>query len=170
MYHTISVLVTNESGVLSRIVDLFSGRGFNIESLTVAPTIDRNFSRVTIVTVGDDSAIEQVNKQLNRLVPIIKVMDLSVGEAIECEVALIKVYGTDENRAEIIKIAEITNSKIIDVTDKTYTIQIVGDDKQINALSELLKPLGVKEFVRSGKVAVTRGNQFVDSLARASAE
>lgn len=160
MYHTISILVTNESGVLSRIVDLFSGRGFNIESLTVAPTLDKNFSRVTIVTVGDESAIEQINKQLNRLIPVIKVMDLHIGDAIESEIALVKIYATDEDRPEIIKIADITNSKIIDITDKTYTIQTVGDDKQIHALSELLKPYGIKEFVRSGKVAVTKGNQF----------
>lgn len=160
--HTISILVTNEAGVLSRIVGLFSGRGFNIESLTVAPTLDKNYSRVTIVTVGDDAAIEQITKQLNRLIPIIKVMDLNINEAIECEVALIKVWAKDEERAELIKIADITNSKIIDVTDKTYTLQVVGDDKQIHALSELLKPLGIKEFVRSGKVAITKGGQFAN--------
>lgn len=158
--HTVSILVTNEAGVLSRIVGLFSGRGFNIESLTVAPTLDKNYSRVTIVTLGDDAAIEQITKQLNRLIPIIKVTDINLNEAIECEVALIKVYAKDEDRAELIKIADITNAKIIDVTDKTYTLQVVGDDKQIKALSELLKPLGVKEFVRSGKVALTKGNQF----------
>lgn len=160
MNHTISILVTNESGVLSRIVDLFSGRGYNIESLTVAPTLDANFSRITLVTNGDESAIEQINKQLNRLIPVIKVMDLHVNDAIECEVAMVKVYGSDEDRAEIIKIADITNSKIIDVTDKTYTIQSVGDEKQIKALIELLKPLGVKEFVQSGKIAISKGGQF----------
>lgn len=160
MNHTISILVTNESGVLSRIVDLFSGRGYNIESLTVAPTLDVNFSRITLVTNGDESAIEQINKQLNRLVPVIKVMDLHVNDAIECEVAMVKVYGSDEDRAEIIKIADITSSKIIDVTDKTYTIQSVGDEKQIKALIELLKPLGVKEFVQSGKIAISKGSHF----------
>lgn len=162
MSHTISILVTNESGVLSRIVDLFSGRGYNIESLTVAPTLDLNFSRITIVTNGDESAIEQINKQLNRLIPVIKVMDLNINESIECEVALAKVYGSDEIRSEIIKIAEITNSKIVDVTDKTYTIQTVGDEKQIRAFVELLKPLGIKEFVQSGKIAISRGNQFAN--------
>ena len=162
MSHTISILMTNEAGVLSRIVDLFSGRGFNIESLTVAPTLDGNFSRATIVTSGDDSSIEQIGKQLNRLIPIIKVMDLNINESIECEVALAKVYGSDEARTEILRIAEVTGSKIIDVTDKTYTIQAVGDEKQIRAFVELLKPLGIKEFVQSGKIAISRGNQFAN--------
>ena len=154
--HTLSILVTNEAGVLSRVVDLFSGRGFNIESLTVAPTLDRAFSRVTIVTQGDNAVIEQILKQLNRLIPVIKVMDLNVLEAIEVELVLVKVYGKDEDRAQILQIVEATNSKIIDVTDKTYTIQTVGSEKTNNALIELLKPLGIKELVRSGKVAMSK--------------
>ncbi|MBE7706074.1 MAG: acetolactate synthase small subunit [Cyanobacteria bacterium SIG30] len=154
--HTITISVTNEPGVLSRIVDLFSGRGFNIESLTVAPTLDSAYSRVTIVTYGDDRAIEQILKQLNRLIPILKVMDLNVAEAIEIEVALIKVHSKDETRAQIMQSVAATNAKIVDVTDKTYTIQIIGDTKQINALIELLKPIGIKEFVRSGKVAMSK--------------
>jgi acetolactate synthase-1/3 small subunit len=158
--HTISVSVTNEPGVLSRIVDLFSGRGFNIESLTVAPTLDRAYSRVTIVTPGDSSAIEQILKQLNRLVPILKVMDLNVSEAIEVEIGLIKVHANDENRAQILQCVQATDGKIIDVTDKTYTIQIIGNDKNINAALELLKPFGIKEFVCSGKVAVSKSINF----------
>ncbi len=160
--HTISILVINEAGVLSRIVDLFSGRGYNIESLTVAPTIDRNYSRVTIVTQGDDSVIEQITKQLNRLIPIIKVMDLPMGDAIETEIVLAKVYVTDETRAEIIKVADLVGARVLDITDKTYTLQLVGDDKQIKALGEMLRPIGVKEFIRSGKVALSRGNQFAN--------
>ncbi len=154
--HTISILVTNEAGVLSRIVDLFSGRGFNIESLTVAPTIDKAYSRITIVTPGDDSVIEQIMKQLNRLVPVLKVMDLPIAESIEVEIGLLKVYANDENRAFIMQCVEATNAKVIDVTEKIYTIQIIGDEKQIKALLELLKPIGIKEFVRSGQVAVSR--------------
>ena len=157
VFHTISILVTNESGVLSRVVDLFSGRGYNIESLTVAPTVDRLYSRITIVTDGDSDAI----KQLNRLIPVIKVGDLSLSEALECEVALVKLNCKDEERSDVLRIVEATGSKIIDVTDKAYTIQTVGSEKQIQALVELIKPYGVKEFVRSGKIAMSKGNQFV---------
>ena len=160
--HTISILVINEAGVLSRVVDLFSGRGYNIESLTVAPTIDRNYSRITIVTSGDNAVIEQINKQLNRLIPIIKVMDLPTGDAIETEIVLAKVYVTDETRAEVIKVADLCGARVLDITDKTYTLQLVGDDKQIRALGEMLRPIGVKEFIRSGKVALSRGNQFAN--------
>lgn len=160
-FHTISILVSNESGVLSRIVDLFSGRGYNIESLTVAPTIDRLYSRVTIVTGGDEAAIEQICKQLNRLIPIIKVADLNVSEALEKEIALVKIQiNNDDERKDILRIAETTESKIIDITDKTYVIQAIGDEKQIQALVELVRPYSVKEFVRSGKVAISRNNQF----------
>ncbi len=159
-FHTISILVSNESGVLSRIVDLFSGRGYNIESLTVAPTIDRLFSRVTIVTDGDEAAIEQINKQLNRVVPVIKVADLNIGESVEREIALVKIQVKDEEKSDILRIAEATNSKIIDVTDKTYILQAIGDEKQIQALVEMVRPYSVKEFVRSGKVAISRNSQF----------
>ena len=159
-FHTISILVSNESGVLSRIVDLFSGRGYNIESLTVAPTIDRLYSRVTIVTGGDEAAIEQISKQLNRLIPVIKVADLNISEALEREIALVKIQVKDEEKSDILRIVETTGSKIIDVTDKTYIIQALGDEKQIQALVELVRPYSVKEFVRSGKVAISRNNQF----------
>ena len=162
VFHTISILVTNESGVLSRVVDLFSGRGYNIESLTVAPTIDRLYSRITIVTDADSAAIEQINKQLNRLIPVIKVADLNLNEALECEVALVKLHCKDEEKSDILRIVDATGSKIIDVTDKAYTIQTVGSEKQIQALAELIKPYGVKEFVRSGKIAMSKGNQFVN--------
>ena len=155
VFHTISILVTNESGVLSRVVDLFSGRGYNIESLTVAPTIDRLYSRITIVTDGDSAAIEQINKQF-------KVADLNLNEALECEVALVKLHCKSEEKSDILRIVDATGSKIIDVTDNAYTIQTVGSEKQIQALAELIKPYGVKEFVRSGKIAMSKGNQFVN--------
>ena len=154
--HTISILVTNEAGVLSRVVDLFSGRGYNIESLTVAPTIDRNYSKITITTVATQEAIEQICKQLHRLIPVLKVSDLSVNEAIEREIVMIKIQPKDEDADKILRIAEVTGAKVIDITDKTYTLQIVDDEKQIQALIELIKPYGYKDFVISGKVALSR--------------
>lgn len=160
MNHTISVLVRNESGVLSRISSLFSGRGYNIESLTVAPTLDADYSRLTIVTTGDDNVIEQINKQLNRLIPVIKVMDFMTEESIEREFILCKVTARDEDRSEILRIAEIFNAKILDVTHKSYTLQALGDERQIRSLIELLRPIGIKELVRSGKVAISREAQF----------
>ncbi len=158
--HTVSVLVSNEVGVLSRIVDLFSGRGYNIESLTVAPTLDSIYSRVTIVTPADEDVIEQICKQLNRLIPVIKVANLSIGEAIEYEIGLIKVYVSDENRAEFLNIVSQANATIMDVNEKVYTVKIDGDEKKVQTFAELIRPFGIKEFVRSGKVAITKGNQF----------
>ncbi len=160
MIHTISILVRNEAGVLSRISDLFSGRGYNIESLTVAPTLDTDYSRVTIVTNGDDKVIEQITKQLNRLIPTIKVMDLPVNDAIEREFIMCKVCARDEHRSEILRIAEIFNAKIIDVTHRSYTLQALGDERQIRSLIELLRPIGIRELVRSGKVVISREAQF----------
>ena len=158
--HTISVLVTNEVGVLSRIVDLFSGRGYNIESLTVAPTLDSIYSRVTIVTRADDDVIEQICKQLNRLIPVIKVANLSVGDAIEYEIGLLKISVNDENRAEFMNIVAQASATIMDVNDKIYTVKIDGDEKQVQTFAELVRPFGIKEFVRSGKVAITKSGQF----------
>lgn len=160
MIHTISVLVRNEAGVLSRISDLFSGRGYNIESLTVAPTLDTDYSRITIVTNGDDKVIEQITKQLNRLIPVIKVMDLHFNDSIEREFIMCKVCAKNEQRSEILRIAEIFNAKIIDVTHRSYTLQALGDERQIRSLIELLRPIGIKELVRSGKVVISRENQF----------
>lgn len=158
--HTISVLVTNEVGVLSRIVDLFSGRGYNIESLTVAPTLDSIYSRITIVTKADDDVIEQICKQLNRLIPVIKVANLSVGDAIEYEIGLLKVAVNDENRAEFINIVSQAQATIMDINDKVYTVKIDGDEKKVQTFAELVRAFGIKEFVRSGKVAITKSCQF----------
>lgn len=158
--HTISVLVSNEVGVLSRIVDLFSGRGYNIESLTVAPTIDSIYSRVTIVTQGDDDVIEQICKQLNRLIPVIKVANLSLGDAIEYEIGLLKISVTDENRAEFMNIVAQSGATIMDIKDKVYTVKIDGDEQKVQTFAELVRGFGIKEFVRSGKVAITKTGQF----------
>lgn len=163
MRRTLSVLVQNEAGVLSRISGLFSGRGFNIESLTVAPTQEHEYSRVTIVTSGDDQIIEQICKQLNKLINIIKVVDVTMGNSIDRELVLIKVSAKDEKRSEILRIAEIFDAKIIDVSPKTYTIEAIGDEFKIRSIVELLRPLGIKELVRSGKVAISREMQFIDS-------
>ena len=158
--HTISVLVSNEVGVLSRIVDLFSGRGYNIESLTVAPTVDSIYSRVTIVTPGDDDVIEQICKQLNRLIPVIKVANLSLGDAIEYEIGLLKVAVADENKPEFLNIVAQAQACIMDVNDKIYTVKIDGDEQKVKTFVEFVSGYGIKEFVRSGKVAITKSGQF----------
>jgi len=157
MQHTISVIVENEFGVLARVAGLFSGRGFNIDSLSVAPTIDESLSRITIVTRGDDAILEQITKQLNKLVDVIKVLDFSDDSAIEREMALIKVTAEDESRAEVLRIVDIFRAKIIDVTPKSYTIEATGAPAKINAILDLLRPLGLKELVRTGSVAIGRG-------------
>ena len=158
--HTISILVINEAGVLSRVTGLFSGRGYNIESLTVAPCLDCDYSRITLVTQGDDNIIEQITKQLNRLIPVIKVVDLTVAEATEREFVFCKVNVKDETRSEILRIAELGGAKIIDTASKTYTLEACGDEKQISTMIELLRPIGIKEIVRSGKVAISKENTF----------
>ena len=157
MQHTISVLVENEFGVLSRVASLFSGRGFNIDSVTVAPTNEEGMSRMTIVTRGDEQILEQITKQLNKLIDIIKVIDFTDGSGIEREMALIKVTAEDESRAEVLRIVDIFRAKIIDVTPKSYTIEATGNPVKIDAILDLLRPLGLKELVRTGAVAIGRG-------------
>jgi acetolactate synthase-1/3 small subunit len=159
MRHVITLLVENEFGVLARIAGLFSGRGFNIESLCVAETLDPTVSTMTLVTRGDDQIIEQVLKQLNKLISVIKVVDLLEKDFVEREMALVKVSATRETREEILRIAEIFRGKVIDVGGKTYTIEVTGDEKKIDAILSLLKPLGIKELVRTGRVAMLRGSK-----------
>jgi len=153
MRHTISLLVENKFGVLSRISGLFSGRGYNIESLSVGETIDPQISTMTIVTSGDDQIIEQINKQLNKLIDIIKVIDMTELAHVEREMVLIKVAPKQENKAEVLRLADIFRGRIVDSSQNTYTIEVTGDEKKIEALIELLKPMGIKEFVRTGKIA-----------------
>jgi acetolactate synthase-1/3 small subunit len=150
------VLVANEFGVLSRISGLFSGRGFNIESLSVAETLDAKVSRMTIVTRGDDKVIEQINKQLNKLINVIKVHDFTGEEHIERELALIKVSSNAEMRSEILSIVDIFRAKVVDVSPRSYTIETTGDEEKIGALTELLRPFGIKEIVRTGRIAMAR--------------
>ena len=156
MRHTISVLVENKFGVLSRISGLFSGRGYNIESLSVGETIDPQVSVMTIVTVGDDWIIEQITKQLNKLIDVIKVVDMTELDHVEREMVMIKVAPRQEDKAEVLRIAEIFRGRVVDSSQKTYTIEITGDEKKIAAIVELLKPMGIKEFVRTGKIAISR--------------
>jgi len=159
MRHVITLLVENEFGVLARVSGLFSGRGFNIESLCVAETLDPNVSTMTVVTRGDDQIIEQVLKQLNKLVSVIKVVDLIDKDFVEREMVLIKVNTSRENREEVLRVADIFRGKVIDVGAKTYTLEVTGDEKKINAILALLKPLGIKELVRTGHVAMVRGSK-----------
>jgi acetolactate synthase I/III small subunit len=160
MRHVVTLLVENEFGVLARIAGLFSGRGFNIESLCVAETVDPSVSTMTIVTRGDDQIIEQVLKQLNKLISVIKVVDLSGQEFVEREMILIKVNATAHTREEILRVVDIFRGKVIDVGAKTYTIEITGDEKKISAILSLLKPLGIKELVRTGRIAMLRGSKL----------
>jgi acetolactate synthase-1/3 small subunit len=156
MKHTISVTVENRPGVLSRVVGLFSGRGFNIESLSVGETIDPEISRITIVTRGDDRIIEQVTKQLRKLVDVIKVTDLTDLNFVDRELILIKISATEKTKAEILRINDIFRGKIVDVSPASYTFEITGDESKIQAFIRLVKPFGVKEIARTGKVAVSR--------------
>src|SRR3990172_91566 len=156
MRHTISVLVENKFGVLSRISGLFSGRGYNIESLSVGETIDPQISIMTIVTTGDDQIIEQITKQLNKLIDVIKVTDMKEVEHVEREMVLMKVTPKQQDKAEVLSLTEIFRGRIVDSSQTTYTIQITGEEKKIEAFIELMKPMGIKEFVRTGKVAIAR--------------
>lgn len=156
MRHTISVLVENKFGVLSRISGLFSGRGYNIESLSVGETIDPKVSVMTIVTTGDDWIVEQITKQLNKLIDVIKVVDMTELDHVEREMVLIKIAPRQEDKAEVLRLAEIFRGRIVDSSPKTYTIEITGDEKKIAAIVELLRPMGIKEFVRTGKIAIAR--------------
>ena len=159
MKHTLSLLVENQPGVLSRVAGLFSGRGFNIESLCVAETLDPQISRITLVTAGDEQIIEQIKKQLNKLINVVKVIDLSEIESVEREMALIKVKAIPQNRAEILRIMEIFRGKIVDVSPLYYTIEITGDAKKLEAFIELMRHFKIKEIARTGTVALPRAKK-----------
>lgn len=163
MRHTISILVENEFGVLARVAGLFSGRGFNIDSLSVAKTLDASLSRITLVTEGDDQIVEQITKQLNKLICVIKVSDFQDTPHVEREMALIKVAADERTRGEILNIIDIFRAKVIDAGPRSFVIEVTGDEGKITAILDLLKPLGVKEIVRTGKVAVQRGLQTLSA-------
>jgi len=155
--HTIAVLVENKFGVLSRVAGLFSARGYNIESLSVGETLDPTVSRMTLVVKGDAFVIEQVIKQLHKLIDVIKVTDLSEESHVEREMLLLKVNAEPANRAEILRIADIFRAKVVDVTPTTYTLEATGEELKIEAIIDLLRPFGIHEVVRTGKVAISRG-------------
>ncbi|CDM25215.1 MULTISPECIES: acetolactate synthase small subunit [Castellaniella] len=161
MKHVISILLENEPGALSRVVGLFSARGYNIETLTVAPTEDATLSRMTIVTVGSDEIIEQITKHLNRLVDVVKVVDLSEGPHVERELMLIKVRAVGKEREEMKRMAEIFRGRIIDVTDKTYTIELTGVQDKIAAFIGALDRSAILETVRTGVSGVGRGERVL---------
>ena len=155
--HIISLTVENRFGVLSRIAGLFSARGYNIDSLSVGETDDPSVSRMTIVVKGDEKILEQIYKQLNKLIDVIKVQDLTGGDFIERELALIKVSTANFNeKQEVMQLVEIFRAKIVDVGKKTLTIEAVGSGMKINALLDLIKPFGIKELIRTGKIAISR--------------
>ncbi|MDI6816967.1 MAG: acetolactate synthase small subunit [Actinomycetota bacterium] len=157
MKHILSVLVENKPGVLARVSGLFSRRGFNIDSLAVGPTEDADISRMTIVVDADDVKLEQITKQLYKLINILKISDLDPSDAVERELVLIKVNAPPNMRPEIVETANIFRANIIDVSKSTLTIEITGTSNKIQALEDLLRPYGIKELVRTGKVALARG-------------
>ena len=157
--HTIAVLVENRFGVLSRVAGLFSARGYNIESLSVGETTDPAVSRMTLVVRGDEFVIEQVTKQLHKLIDVIKVSDLTDDSHVERELVLIRVNAEPQYRAEILRTADIFRARVIDVTAASLTLEATGDEGKIEALIELLRPMGIQELVRTGKVAIARGSK-----------
>ncbi len=154
--HIISMRVENRSGVLARVAGLFSGRGYNIESLTVAPTLDPTISLMTIVTKGDDRIIEQILKQLNKLVDAISVVDLTECAYIDRDMAIIKVITTPETRAEVFRIAEIFRARVMDSTNTMYTLEVTGPGRKVEAMIYQLQSLGIEEVIRAGRIAVAR--------------
>ena len=161
MRHIISILVENEAGALSRIAGLFSARGYNIETLTVAPTEDASMSRMTIVTSGSEDVIEQITKQLNKLIEVVKVIDLSEAEHIERELMLIKVRAGKAEREDMKRMADIFRGRVIDVSDNTYTIELTGDTRKLDAFIQALDQGAIIETVRTGASGIGRGNRVL---------
>ena len=154
--HILSIQVENQPGVLSRVAGLFSGRGFNIESLCVAETMDPRVSRITLVTNGDMGVVEQIKKQLNKLVNVLKVVDFTGANFVQREMALVKVRAKPENRAEILRLVDIFRCRIVDVGTEYYTVELTGDEGKMRAFLALLKPMGIKEIARTGALALGR--------------
>ncbi len=157
--HIISALVENEPGVLSRVASLFTRRDFNINSLAVGETENPEYSRMTIVANGDDKEVEQIMKQLNTLIPVIKVSDLTDDDSVDRELALIKVSSNEDTRGEIMQIADAFRAKVIDVGKKSLTVEITGDTEKIEAIEEMLREFGIKEMARTGSVSLARGER-----------
>ena len=156
MKHTLSVLLQNKPGALSHVTGLFSGRCFNIESLCVAETMDPEISCLTLVTRGEEGVIEQAIKQLNKLIDVIKVTDLNETEFVEREMVLIRVKADASSRAEVLRIIDIFRGKVVDVSANSYTVEVTGSESKIKAVIDILKPIGIKEIIRTGTVAMAR--------------
>ena len=161
MKHTIAVIVENKAGVLTRIAGLFSRRSFNIDSLSVGATENPDYSRMTITVHGDRDVLEQVIKQLSKLINVIRVSEMEAGESIERELAIIKVSADKESRSEIMQIVNIFRAKIIDVSHRSMIIEVTGDEEKIDAIVQLLRQFGIKEMARTGKVSMVRGARVI---------
>ncbi|HKW38869.1 MAG TPA: acetolactate synthase small subunit [Burkholderiales bacterium] len=161
MRHIISIMLENEPGALSRVAGLFSARGYNIETLTVAPTEEPSLSRMTIVTSGSDDVIEQITKQLNKLIEVVKVIDLSEAAHIERELMLIKVRATGKDREEMKRLSDIFRGRIIDVTENTYTIELTGTVAKLDAFIQAIEPTSIMETVRTGASGIGRGERIL---------
>ena len=167
MKHTLSVLVEDESGALSRIAGLFARRGFNIDSLAVGPAESKGISRLTMVVQGDESTLQQMTKQLNKLINILEVIDLTTLPAVERELMLLKVSATSENRGNILDLVQVFRAKVVDVSDNALTLEVVGDPGKLVALENLLKPYGILEIARTGKVALKRASGVNTEMLKA---
>ena len=159
MKHTLSTLMRNKPGALSRVTGLFSGRNFNIESLCVAETLDPEFSCLTLVTRGEGAIIEQITKQLHKLIDVVTLSNISQGEYVEREMALIRVKADGHTRAEVLRIVDIFRGKVVDVSPTSYALEITGSESKINAVLDILRPIGIKEIVRTGKIAMKRASK-----------
>jgi len=163
---TLSILVENQSGVLARVAGLFSRRGFNIESLSVAPTEDPTLSRITLVTLVDEKELEQLTKQLHKLVDVVKISDITEDDHIERELALIKVAAQPSNRQEILQVVDIFRARVVDVSERSVVVEVTGDQAKVDAMEQLLRPYGIREMVRTGKVAMVRGARTAPQVVR----
>ncbi len=160
MKHTISVLLQNKPGVLSRVTGLFSGRGFNIESLCVAETLDSNVSCLTVVSRGDEAILEQITKQLNKLIDVIKVTEITTEkDFVEREMVLIRVKAEAQTRAEVLRVIDIFRGKVVDVSAKSYAVEVTGSASKIQAVIDILRPIGIKEIIRTGVIAMGRATK-----------
>lgn len=170
MKRTLSILVENHFGVLARVAGLFSRRGFNIESLSVAPTEDPSLSRITLVTSADERELEQITKQLHKLIDVVKISDITEDDRIERELALIKVAAQPSNRQEILQVVDIFRARVVDVSERSVVVEVTGDSAKVEAMEQLLKPYGIREMVRTGKVAMVRGARTAPTLVAGTEE
>ena len=166
MRHILSILVENQSGVLSRVAGLFSRRGFNIDSLSVGKTENENYSRITIATTGDDMVVTQISRQVEKLIDVVEVVELLPEESVYRELTLIKISADKQTRTELVGIVEIFRANIIDVSNSTITVEITGDKSKVDAFKELVEPYGIKEIATTGITGLQRGNKFINDMKK----